>query len=120
VSKCRVYKKKQPTPKKESPGSRMKELRRGIGLSQLAVSEIIGISMASYCLMEHDKIYPEKHVYKLSKVFGVAPEYILMESDDKQYKPSYIRKYEQLPAEYQSMIDKYINKIHDKYMHGKL
>lgn len=59
-------------------GKNLKELRKGLGLTQKNIANLLNISVSSYTLYELGKILiPTSYIYKLAKKFECSIDYII-------------------------------------------
>ena len=97
---------------KELLGARIRELRKGKGLSQEALAEMIGIEPRHVSRIEVGKSYPTiSRLEKISEVLGVPMRDLFdfdhLENPDERAK-DIEAKIKSLPEEYQQIIFKIV------------
>lgn len=67
-------------------GERLKELRNLFGLSQVEISQRLGITRSLYCCYEINRETPEENILnQLAKLYHVSPNYLLVGEPEEDY-----------------------------------
>lgn len=74
------------TKEKNIVGSRIRECRKALGLSQEALAELLYMKKSTICKYENDQHdIPSSIIVELSKMLNTTPNYLLCGNESEEY-----------------------------------
>lgn len=97
-------------------GIRIKHKRKEKGLTQEALSELMGISTGQLSCIERGVYFPTtQNIYKICDILGEEPNYYLVGHITPEYEYRIIKLLKKLPEKYQTAFEKSIELLADAY-----
>lgn len=98
-------------------GIRIKHKRKEKGLTQEALSELMGISTGQLSCIERGIYLPTtQNIYKICDILGEEPNYYLIGHITPEYEDRIIQLLKRLPEKFQTALEKSVEVLIDAYV----
>ena len=100
----------------ENFGDRLRAIRKGLGMTQMQLSDKTGLSQSNINTWERNRSLPLPHgLIKLADCFGCSVDYLLgREVQEHALEDPFIAKYKKLTQEKKNLLKGYLDRLSEE------